>query len=310
MKKPILVLAGGVGGSKLIKGLESVYKPDDIFFVINTADDQDFYGLHVSPDLDTVMYVLSNYVNPETGWGIEGDTFEVLSSLKNFGLDNWFKIGDKDYETHIYRSHLLKKGMTLSSVTKKMTKQLGIEHSVIPMSDDIFSTKVLTDNGIELSFQDYFVKYRCEPRVKEFIFKGRDTAKISNDFKNALDVCNSIIICPSNPFLSIYPILKLENVLDQIKKFDGAKIAISPIVDGKAIKGPADKIMIELGYEPTSIGIAKIYEGICNSIVIDKLDEKNKAIIQNMGYRVEIFDTIMDDLQKKIDLARFIENQF
>ena len=310
MKKPILVLAGGVGGSKLIKGLESVYKPEDISFVINTADDEDFYGLHVSPDLDTVMYTLSDYANPETGWGIKEDSFEVLSSLKNFGSDAWFKIGDKDFATHIYRSHLLKKGMSLSSVTDEMRRQLGINHSIIPMSDDRFSTKVLTTDGIKLSFQDYFVKYKCEPKVKDFIFQGRCTAKISTGFKNALDVCNSIIICPSNPFLSIYPILKLDNVLDQIKKFNGAKVVISPIVDGKAIKGPAAKIMSELGYEPTSISIAKIYEGICNSIVIDNLDLKNRPKIETMGYNVKTFDTMMVNLQKKIDLARFLEDQF
>jgi len=312
MKKPILVLAGGVGGSKLIKGLESVYKPKDIFFVINTADDQEFYGLHVSPDLDTVMYVLSDCANSETGWGIKGDSFKVLSSLKNYGADTWFQIGDKDFATHIYRSSQLNKGVSLSIVTDELRKQFGIKHSIIPMSDDRVATKIVTEEE-ELSFQDYFVKYKCAPKAKKIIFHGVDgveSAKPSPAFKNALDTCASIIICPSNPFLSIDPILKLNNVLSQIKNFPGTKVVISPIVEGKAIKGPAAKIMIELGYEPSSVGIAKIYEGICNTIVIDKRDAKNKSEIENMGFRVEIFDTIMIDLQKKIDLAEFLQSQF
>ena len=310
MKKPILVLAGGVGGSKLIKGLASIYKPEDIFFIINTGDDEDFYGLHVSPDLDTVMYVLSDLINSETGWGIKDDSFEVLSSLKGLGTDDWFKIGDKDFATHIYRSHLLNKGISLSLITDELSKQLGIKHSIIPMSDDKLSTRILTIDGKELSFQEYFVKYRSNPKVKDFIFNGRDLANLSTGFKHALDVCNSIIICPSNPFLSIYPILRLGDVLEQINKFKGTKIVVSPIVDGKAIKGPAAKIMNELGYESSSIGIAEIYKGICNSIVIDNLDMENKSIIQSMGYRVEVFDTMMVDLQKKINLAKFLEYQF
>ena len=240
-----IALAGGVGGAKLALGLTEILSPEQLSIVVNTADDQEFYGLHVSPDLDTMMYTLSGKSNEKLGWGIKDESFRTLSELKKLGLDSWFQLGDLDFATHIYRTNLMKQNMTLSEITDKLCKAHGLEFPIIPMTDDRVRTTLTTESG-DLNFQEYFVKYFCEPQVTTIRFDGIQNAKPSPNFLTALEEADYLLYCPSNPFLSLHPIIFLPGVLDLLKSFDGKRIAVSSIVNGDAIKGPTAKLLNEL----------------------------------------------------------------
>ena len=303
----VIALAGGVGGAKLALGLSKILKPQELSVVVNTADDDMFHGLHVSPDVDTVMYALAGLTNKTTGWGIEGDTFITLSALQRLGEDTWFQLGDLDLATHIKRSSMLNSGKSLTEATQNLSKSLGILHDVIPMSDDPVKTIAITETE-ELDFQDYFVRQKCEPVIKGIRFEGINTAKPSQQFIDNLSQSKAIIICPSNPVVSIPPIIELPGVKELISNYHGKIIGVSPIVSKQALKGPAAKMMRELQEDVSSIGVAKRYLGICDWFVIDKADAKEADASEKLGMNVHITSTIMNSNEDKISLANEIVN--
>jgi len=301
--KKIIALAGGVGGAKLVLGLSNVIEPENLVIVVNTGDDEEIYGLNVSPDLDTVMYTLADIVNKKFGWGVSGDSFTTLNQLDKYGFDTWFKIGDIDFATHIARTKMLRSGMTLTETTKRLSTNLNIKHNIIPMTDGKVSTILNTDDGF-MEFQEYFVKNRFESKVRSVEFKGIETCVASPDFTLALDEYNALIICPSNPFLSILPILSIPDVCNKIKCFNGTKIAVSPIIGNDSVKGPAGKMLREQGHEVSALGVAKIYSDFCDIFVIDLKDAHLANEIKNLGMKVHLTNIMMNTIEDKISLAK------
>ena len=301
----VLALAGGVGGAKLALGLRDILDEESLAIVVNTGDDEEFFGLHVSPDLDTVMYTLGGIANPDTGWGISGETFRSLNRLRQYGAETWFNLGDLDMATHIRRTQLLGQGNTLSEVTNSLCSSLGIAHSIFPMTDDTLKTVVITEIS-EMSFQEYFVKNRCDPRVISLRFDSPSECRPSPGFVTALNESDLLVFCPSNPFLSVDPILAVPGVRKKIENFRGARVAVSPIVGGEAIKGPAGKILRELGHEVSCVGVAKRYVDLCDVFIIDNVDADLASTIEKLGMRVVVTNTIMNNDQEKRTLAREI----
>ena len=299
----ILAIAGGVGGAKLAVGLSRVLAPDELTIVVNTGDDETFHGLHVSPDLDSVIYALAGMTNPETGWGIAGDTFQTLEGLERLGAETWFRLGDLDLATHIRRTELLRAGRSLSEATLELASRLGIAHLVAPMSDDPVRTIALTEEG-DLAFQEYFVKRRCEPRITGVRFDGAPTARPSPAFAEALAGADAIVFCPSNPVVSIGPVLAVSGVREAVESFRGPRIAVSPIVGGQALRGPAAKMMRELGEEVSCVGVARRYLGICDALVIDTTDAAEAPSIEELGMRAVVAPTVMQTGRDKETLAR------
>ncbi|MCL0054900.1 2-phospho-L-lactate transferase [Dehalococcoidia bacterium] len=301
----VLALAGGVGGAKLILGLSRLLSPEDLSVVVNTGDDEEFYGLHVSPDLDTVMYTLAGISNLETGWGITGESFRTLERLRAYGADGWFNLGDLDFATHIMRTQMLREGKTLSEVSDTLCSALGVDYAISPMTDGRLRTLVGTEEG-EMPFQEYFVKNHCDPKVEYLKFDGADDCHPSPVFQDALVSADAIVFCPSNPFLSVDPILAIPTVRELIKGFMGIRIAVSPIVGGQAIKGPAAKMLEELGHDVSALGVARRYMDLCDFFVIDTKDSDLVADIDHLGMKAYVTDTVMVDENDKIKLAEYI----
>jgi LPPG:FO 2-phospho-L-lactate transferase len=301
----ILTLAGGVGGAKLSKGFYLTLNPNQLSIVVNTADDTEIYGLYICPDIDTMMYSLSNLSNTVQGWGIQDDSYTTLSMLRSYGYDTWFNIGDKDFGTHILRTELLNNKNTLSEAINKIRNRLNIKSEIFPMSDEKVRTICTTELG-DLKFQEYFVLHKCVPKLLDIKFEGIKSAKISPGFKNALNNSNALVISPSNPYVSIEPILSIENVRSRIQNFNGIKIAVSPIVNGNAIKGPAAKMLSEFGEEVSCVGIAKLLKDICDIIIIDTQDINELEKIKQLGIDAIATNTIMNSDDDKIQLAKFI----
>ena len=302
----VIALAGGVGGAKLVLGLSRLLPKENLKIVVNTGDDDKLNGLNVSPDIDTVTYALAGIGNTSTGWGIQSDTFNSASYLRFFYEDSWFTFGDKDIATNIKRTDLLNSGCTLSETTNIIAKSLQVYSKIIPMSNSIIQTIIKTKNGKELSFQEYFVKNLSKPEIEKIIYKNIETSLPNPEFIQALDNSNTLIICPSNPYLSIGPIINMKGIMDQIKMFQGQKIAISPIIGDKALKGPAAKIIQELGEVPSCYAVAKYYKDIIDIFVIDEIDYKYERLIRNLGMQVVILPTIMYSLKDKMILAKNI----
>ncbi len=300
----ILALAGGVGGAKLAHGLSMRLPPDRLQVVVNTADDFDHLGLHISPDLDTVMYWLAEVSDRERGWGLVDESWNFMAALERFGGLTWFKLGDRDLATHVHRTSLLRSGMTLSDVTRALCLQLGVQHPIAPMSDSKVRTIVETEEGA-LEFQDYFVRRQCEPRVLQVEYRGAAEATMSAPFAAALQRADleAIIICPSNPILSIDPILSVGLARARLKECRAPIVAVSPIIGGRALKGPAAKILQELGRSPSALEIARHYAGLIDGLVIDHNDAGLAKDIEVLGIRVEITNTIMADRADQIRLA-------
>ena len=301
----VLALAGGVGGAKLALGLSLCIPQDHLVICVNTGDDETFHGLHVSPDVDTMMYTLAGLSNKETGWGVNGDTFTTLEMLRKFGVETWFNLGDRDFGTHILRTQLLANGKTLSEVTHELSQGLGVSHEIVPMSDDSVKTVLLTDEG-ELSMQRYFVGRRAEPKVAEVRYIGAEIAEPSPGLRMALDKATSVVFCPSNPYLSIGPILALPSVRQAMRDFPGKRVCVSPIIGGDAVKGPAGKMMAELGKEVSSVQVAREYRDICDVLVMDFRDMNLVTQIEDMGIIPLVTSTIMETDEDKIGLARQI----
>ena len=301
----VLALAGGVGGAKLALGLSLCLPQDELVICVNTGDDETFHGLHVSPDLDTMMYTLSGFSNKAMGWGIDGDTFNTLDMLRKLGEDTWFNLGDRDFATHILRSQLLDDGRTLSEVTHEFAQRLGVTHEIVPMSDHPVKTVLLTDEG-KLSMQRYFVGRRAEPIVYEVSYTGAEFAEPSPGLCKALEEATLLVFCPSNPYLSIGPILGLPTVRQTIRDLPGKRVCVSPIVGGDAVKGPAGKIMKELGKNVSSVEVAREYQDICDVLVIDRQDRNLASEIEELGIIPLVTSTIMETEEDKIALAREI----
>ncbi|MCE2464661.1 MAG: 2-phospho-L-lactate transferase [Dehalococcoidia bacterium] len=299
----VLALAGGVGGAKLALGLSKVLPADELTIVVNTGDDATFHGLHVSPDLDTVMYALAGLSNNETGWGVAGDTFNSLGQLERYGNPAWFNLGDKDLATHIRRTELLRNGSTLSEATGSLCASLDIAIRIVPMTDDPVHTMVETTEG-ELPFQTYFVREQCRPVTLAIRYDGAERARPSPGFLDSLETASHLIICPSNPFLSVDPILAVPGVRQRLEKFAGRRLAVSPIVGGEAVRGPAGKLMRELGHEVSCVGVARYYQGLCDIFIIDEVDEGCASEIEALGMKVHAAPTIMQNDDDKERLAR------
>jgi len=301
MAGSVVALAGGVGGAKLAHGLAQILPPEDLTVVVNTGDDFEHLGLHISPDLDTVMYTLAGLANPETGWGLRDESWNFLDALGRLGGETWFRLGDRDLATHVERSHRLWAGESLTEVTAALCAALGVRVHVLPMTDDIFRTMVQTEGG-ELEFQEYFVHRRCEPRVTGFRFDGSDSAFATDQVLAALDAADVIIFCPSNPFVSLDPILSLPGVRERVGR-KGA-VAVSPIVGGQAIKGPAAKMFAELGMEVTAASVAAHYAGLLRGFVLDEVDAELKPSIESDTLQALVTNTVMRSDADRARLAR------
>ena len=302
-----MALAGGVGGAKLAYGLSKLINGTDLTIIVNTGDDFDHWGLRICPDLDTVTYTLGGLANSVTGWGRKGDSWTVFESIKLLGGDSWFNIGDKDLATHIERTQRLLSGDTLSSIEKTFCEKWKISTSITPMSDDSVSTMVDTVELGEISFQTYFVKNKCAPTVKGFRFAGIENASPAPGILEKILAADAVVLCPSNPWVSIDPIINIRGILPALigKKI----IAISPIINGQTIKGPAAKMYQELGFEPTAFSVAKHYSELITDFVLDIQDKKLESIIKKLGVNAHIIDTIMRNDSERINLAQFVLNK-
>ena len=301
----IAALAGGVGASKLLLGLYQTISPTDLTAIVNTGDDLELHGLAISPDLDIVTYTLAGVVNPETGWGIRGDTFRVLEGLRQYGREAWFKLGDADLATHIHRTALLRSGCPLSQVTDAIRRAFNVKARVLPMSDQRVRTKIMTGDGL-LDFQEYLVKERAEPPVKKIVFDGSPEARPARGVIESLDEAEAIVICPSNPLISIGPILAVPGLREALERHAAKVIAVSPIVGGRSLKGPSAKMLAELGFESSAATVAGLYQNIASSFVIDRHDREERAEIEALGMRVIEGSTVMQSLADKQRLAELV----
>lgn len=300
-ERKIIALAGGVGGAKLALGLARTLPPDALTVAVNTADDFEHWGLYICPDLDTVTYTLAGLANPETGWGVKDDTWNVLDAMGQVGGETWFRLGDKDLAKHIERTRRLKAGESLSSIMADLARRLGANAAIVPMSDQPVRTMVTTPDG-ELAFQDWFVRLRCVPVVKSVRFAGVEQAR-PNPALADFSAARGVIVCPSNPFVSVEPILALPGVRKALKTAHCPRIAVTPIVGGQAIKGPAAKMLAELGHDVSALGVARFYKGLIDGFVLDTLDAALAPQIEALGMRVRVADTMMRDDNDKKRLA-------
>ena len=303
----VVALAGGTGGAKLAHGLQTVLAPGDLTVIVNTGDDTERHGLLVMPDHDAVMYMLAGRFDDERGWGLAGETWAVMTGLAEYGEEDWFRLGDRDFATHIARTARLREGHPLTEVVLSLQGALGIPTRILPMTDDPVRTRVRTDEGW-LDFQEYFVHRRQGPEVREVRLEGIDSALPTRQVLEALDTAEVIVLGPSNPVVSIGPILA-GPIRDRIARRAQAGIpvvAVSPIVGGVALKGPADRMLASLGHESSALGVARIYRGIATAFVLDVVDAALEPEIAALGLRTLATDTIMPDHQGRARLARAV----
>ncbi len=288
----IVALAGRVGGAKLAHGLAQILKPEELTVIINTGDDFEHYGLYICPDLDTVCYTLAGLANPETGWGRVDESWNAIENASTLGGLDWFKLGDRDLGTHLERTRRLKAGDPLSQITIDFCKAWGIQHTVLPMSDQPVRTMVGTDEG-ELPFQEYFVHRRCEPKVKGFGFVGVEEAEPTKRAKEAIESADAIVICPSNSWVSVDPILAVFSPLLSGEGLGVRSVAVSPIIGGETVKGPAAKMYRELGIEPSALAVAKHYRGVTTHFVMDNVDSQLIESVRGLNMQVFVTNTLM-----------------
>lgn len=286
----VVALAGGVGGAKLADGLAQILAPDDLTIIVNTGDDFEHWGLKVCPDLDTVCYTLAGLANPETGWGRRDESWQAFDAISGLGGADWFRIGDKDLATHVERTRRLQAGESLSQIARHFCQAWHIEHTVLPMSDDTVPTLVHTEIGV-LPFQEYFVHQRCEPRVTGFLFAGVERAKPAQGVLPSLRNADLVVLCPSNPWVSIDPILALPPLRSVLN--NKPIVAVSPIIAGKTVKGPAAKMYSELGIHPSAFAVAQHYQELLTGIAIDTADAGIKSKIKDLDCEVLVTNTIM-----------------
>jgi LPPG:FO 2-phospho-L-lactate transferase len=302
----IVALAGGVGGAKLVHGLAQILPPEDLTVIVNTGDDFEHYGLYISPDLDTVCYTLAGLANPETGWGRVDETWQAFENAKRLGGPDWFNLGDQDLGTHLERTRRMNQGQTLSQITQDFCNAWGVGPTVLPMSDQPVRTIVETDEG-ELPFQEYFVHRRCEPKVKGFRFEGVEKAVAAPGALEALKASDAVVICPSNPWVSIDPILRVLALTPTPLPWGEGKIivAVSPIIGGQTVRGPAAKMFAELGIQPSALAVAEHYRSLLSGFVLDEVDAGLANLIEIPSLTT---DTLMNSLTKRAQLARVVLN--
>lgn len=296
----VVALAGGVGGAKLAAGLQAALEPGRLTVIVNTGDDFEHWGLYICPDLDTVLYNLAGIHNPETGWGRSDETFATLQAVERLGGEDWFRLGDRDLAIHLRRSEWLRQGVSLSDVTKRLRRALGIPSTILPMCDTPVPTLVHTDEG-DLPFQHYFVRRRCEPCVIDLSYVGAQEAHLPQAAYLALAEADAVIFCPSNPYLSLDPILSVGGLRRLLRRLRVPKVAVAPIVGGRALKGPAAKMMQEMGHEVSPLTVARHYDGLLTGFVMDAVD---RDFAEHLSLPVLLTDTIMADAAAKERLAR------
>ncbi|HEX9069269.1 MAG TPA: 2-phospho-L-lactate transferase [Ktedonobacterales bacterium] len=299
----VVALAGGVGGAKLADGLYEVVSTGDLTVVVNTGDDFDLFGLRICPDADTVVYTLAGIANPATGWGIAGDSWQTLDMLGLYGEDTWFRLGDRDFATHLSRTARLTSGERLTTVMDSMSQALGVHAHVLPMCDEPVPTRVRTPEG-ELAFQDYFVRRQQHDTVTGIRFEGMESARVTPEVATAIAQADVIVLCPSNPLVSIGPILAVPGLRDALLASGAVRVGISPLVGGRALKGPADRMLRDLGHDVSSFGIAKLYAGLLHGFVLDEADAADCARIEELGMRARLTGTVM---RTGADRARLAE---
>lgn len=299
----VAVLAGGVGAARFLDGIVRVLAPQDVTAIVNVGDDMEWAGLHISPDLDTVTYTLADLVNPETGWGLTGESRRTLDRLSELGGPDWFMIGDLDLATHLYRTHRLSQGDPLSEITRDLTQRLGLDCRITPVTDDRLRTVVGTDAG-ELAFQDYFVRRRASDAVRSLRFDGSDSASPAPLVLEAIRDADVIVIAPSNPFLSIDPLLSVGGVREALGQSKAPVTAVSPIIGGQAVKGPAGDILRSLGHDVSALGVARIYGELADVFILDEADARLASEIESeTEMRVVVMPTLMTDVEAKMSLA-------
>ena len=300
-------LAGGVGAARFLAGLVDAVPPESVTAIVNTADDEVFHGLHVSPDLDSVTYTLSGASNREQGWGLADETFTVLAALERFDVPTWFRLGDNDLATHLVRTTRLAAGASLSEATAEIAAAWGVRTRLIPMSDDRVRTiiEVATADGVTpLAMQEWFVRERCAPPVVAVRFDGAESSRAAPGVIEAIGSCDAVLVCPSNPVISIGPILAVPGIRDALIARREHVVAVSPIVGGAPVKGPADLLMGPLGMQVSCVGVARAYVDFCSTIVIDAIDAERAAEIEAFGMRVVVTDTLMRSPEVALSLAQ------
>ena len=301
----IVALAGGVGASKILLGLHRVMDPRELTVIVNTGDDIVLHGLAISPDLDIVTYTLAEVVNPDTGWGFRDETFRTLEQLAVYGRPQWFHLGDRDLATHIHRTAMLRAGARLSEVANSIREALGVRATILPMSDEPVPTMIETNEG-RLHFQQYLVQRRAEPAVQAISFDGIERARPAPGVLEGLESARSVVICPSNPLISIGPILAVPGVREVMQKRRTHVVAVCPIVGGKSLKGPSDRMLAQLGHDVSALGVARMYQDICGTMMIDPVDSAQRPAIEALGVEVVVHPTVMRRVEDKELLARRI----
>ena len=297
----ITALAGGVGGAKLARGLAEILTSEELTIIVNTGDDFEHLGLKISPDLDSVIYLLAGIANPVTGWGIADDTFTTYDSLRRMGAPDWFRLGDIDLATHLTRTYLYKRGDSLTKITRNICDALSVKHMVLPMTDDPVATWIETEESGDIPFQEYFVKKRCEPKIKSVRFAGIETAKPGERVLDSIEQSDAVIICPSNPFVSIDPILSLSEVRESVNR--KLTVCVSPIIGGKAVKGPLAKMFLEMGSQPSPQSVIDHYGGLVDCLIVDSSDISGEMLNNGSSIIFHAADILIPDKSNQIRLA-------
>jgi len=306
----ITALAGGVGAARLLRGMVEVVEPAQITAVVNVGDDTDLHGLHISPDLDTVMYTLADAINPETGWGLAGESWHVMEALGLIGGVTWFNLGDRDLATHFYRTQRLSEGAPLGTVTTELAERFGVGVRLVPVTDDRLRTRVLLAEGGEVGFQEYFVKLQHDVAVRQVRFDGAEHARPGPGVLDAITGASIVVVCPSNPVVSIDPLIAVPGVADALAARRDRTVAVSPIVAGAALKGPADRLLVEMGFESSVVGIARWYARFVSTLVVDQADAALATAVEAEGVRCVVAPTIMSDVTRSAALAQVVLDVF
>lgn len=299
----VVLLAGGVGAARLLRGLSAELPSSALTVVVNTADDDVFHGLRVSPDIDTILYTLAGLADPGRGWGLRGDTFETIDAVGRYGTENWFRLGDRDLATHLFRTGEFESGRSLSEITRAQARALGVEVAVLPMSDQEVRTRIQTHSGT-LSFQEYLVRERARPAVHAIRYAGLRTARPAPGVLEAILRADTVIIAPSNPFVSIAPILGLRGMRSTLRRTRAPVLAVSPLIGGRPVKGPADRMMRRLGFSPNPLGIADQYTPFLDGLLIDHADRRHVRRLESRGLLVATADILMNTQGRSVAVAR------
>lgn len=307
-RRPVrcVALAGGVGGARLADGLYQALEPHRLTVVVNTGDDFEHLGLHVCPDLDTVMYTLAGMASVQQGWGIEGDTRGAMDMLARYGAPYWFLLADRDLATHVWRTALLRQGADLLAVTRRLAESLGVDADLLPMCNEPAASVIVTPDGRRMPFQDYFVRHHHADPVAAVDFVGIEKARVPAPVREAIEAADVIVWCPSNPFVSLGPILAVPGMRSLLLASRVPRIAVSPIVGGRALKGPAADMLTSMGHEASALGVARLYQGCIDALVIDATDAALAPAIRDLGLEVQVTDAVMRTPADRVRLARFV----